>query len=38
MAGKAKPTPIIWKKLNLEWLHRLFTVPVAKEQKSRWRR
>ncbi|TQR37273.1 WecB/TagA/CpsF family glycosyltransferase [Brevibacillus brevis] len=38
IAGKVKPTPFIWKKLNLEWLHRLLTVPVAKGQKSRWRR
>ncbi|KGE17288.1 WecB/TagA/CpsF family glycosyltransferase [Paenibacillus wynnii] len=38
IAGKVKPTPTFWKKLNLEWLHRLLTVPVAKGQKSRWRR
>ncbi|MFP4977509.1 WecB/TagA/CpsF family glycosyltransferase [Paenibacillus sp. CN-4] len=38
IAGKVKPTPAIWKTLNLEWLHRLLTVPVAKGQKSRWRR
>lgn len=38
IAGKVKPTPPIWKTLNLEWLHRLLTVPVAKGQKSRWRR
>ncbi|MFC3747705.1 WecB/TagA/CpsF family glycosyltransferase [Paenibacillus sp. GCM10012306] len=38
IAGKVNPTPTIWKKLNLEWLHRLLTVPVAKGQKSRWRR
>ena len=38
IAGKVKPTPEIWKKLNLEWLHRLITVPVAKGQKSRWLR
>lgn len=38
IAGKVKPTPFIWKRLNLEWLHRLLTVPVAKGQKSRWRR
>jgi N-acetylglucosaminyldiphosphoundecaprenol N-acetyl-beta-D-mannosaminyltransferase len=38
IAGKVKPTPVLWKKLNLEWLHRLITVPVAKGQKSRWLR
>lgn len=38
IAGKVKPTPAIWKRLNLEWLHRLLTVPVGKGQKSRWRR
>ncbi|SET11100.1 WecB/TagA/CpsF family glycosyltransferase [Paenibacillus sp. NFR01] len=38
VAGKIKPAPRIWKALNLEWLHRLFTAPVAKGQKSRWRR
>ncbi|MCU6711390.1 WecB/TagA/CpsF family glycosyltransferase [Paenibacillus sp. J5C_2022] len=38
IAGKVKPTPAIWKTMHLEWLHRLLTVPVAKGQKSRWRR
>lgn len=38
IAGKVAPTPEIWKKLNLEWLHRLLTVPAAKGQTSRWRR
>ncbi|ATP40743.1 glycosyltransferase [Solibacillus sp. R5-41] len=38
IAGKVKATPEIWKKLNLEWLHRLITVPVANGQKSRWLR
>ncbi|MGG4492452.1 WecB/TagA/CpsF family glycosyltransferase [Brevibacillus reuszeri] len=38
LAGKVKATPEMWKKLNLEWLHRLLTVPAAKGQKSRWRR
>lgn len=38
IAGKVKPTPAVWKKLHLEWLHRLLTVPVRKGQKSRWRR
>ncbi|WP_284645560.1 WecB/TagA/CpsF family glycosyltransferase [Paenibacillus silviterrae] len=38
IAGKTAITPQVWKRLNLEWLHRLLTVPVAKGQKSRWRR
>lgn len=38
VSGRIKPAPAIWKALNLEWLHRLFTSPVAKGQKSRWRR
>lgn len=38
IAGKVTATPAIWKRLHLEWLHRLLTVPVAKGQKSRWRR
>lgn len=38
IAGKVNETPQLWKKLYLEWLHRLLTVPVAKGQKSRWRR
>ncbi|XEC94922.1 WecB/TagA/CpsF family glycosyltransferase [Paenibacillus tarimensis] len=38
IAGKVKPTPVVWKKLNLEWLHRLLTVPAGKGQKSRLRR
>ncbi|MFS0556108.1 WecB/TagA/CpsF family glycosyltransferase [Brevibacillus sp. 179-C9.3 HS] len=38
IAGKVKPTPEMWKKLHLEWLRRLLTVPAAKGQKSRWRR
>ncbi|GIP22936.1 WecB/TagA/CpsF family glycosyltransferase [Paenibacillus sp. J22TS3] len=38
IAGKVKPTPQIWKSMKLEWLHRLLTVPVAKGQRSRWRR
>ncbi|WP_010268715.1 WecB/TagA/CpsF family glycosyltransferase [Paenibacillus senegalensis] len=32
IAGKVKETPQLWKKLNVEWLHRLLTQP------SRWRR
>ena len=38
IAGKVKPAPPLWKKFNLEWLHRLLFAPVAKGQKSRWRR
>lgn len=38
IAGKVKPAPPVWKKLNMEWLHRLLFSPVAKGQKSRWRR
>ncbi|MEK8204402.1 WecB/TagA/CpsF family glycosyltransferase [Paenibacillus sp. FSL L8-0696] len=38
IAGKVTPAPALWKKLNLEWLHRLLFAPVAKGQKSRWRR
>lgn len=38
LSGKTKETPLIWKKLNLEWLHRLLTAPVKMGQKSRWKR
>jgi N-acetylglucosaminyldiphosphoundecaprenol N-acetyl-beta-D-mannosaminyltransferase len=38
ISGKVKPTPAVWRKLNLEWAHRLLFSPVAKGQKSRWRR
>ena len=38
IAGKVKQTPVLWKKLNLEWLHRLLTAKAAKGQKSRWKR
>ena len=38
IAGKVKQTPAIWKKLNVEWLHRLLTAKAAKGQKSRWKR
>lgn len=38
IAGKVKAAPKVWKKLNLEWLHRLLFAPAAKGQKSRWRR
>ncbi|KAI7257465.1 hypothetical protein KC345_g10786, partial [Hortaea werneckii] len=33
ISGKVKPAPAIWKKLNLEWAHRLLFAPVAKGQK-----
>ncbi|WP_248930029.1 WecB/TagA/CpsF family glycosyltransferase [Paenibacillus hamazuiensis] len=32
IAGKVKRAPVIWQKLNLEWLYRLLSQP------SRWRR
>ncbi len=32
LAGKAKRAPLIWRKLNLEWLYRLLKQP------SRWKR
>ncbi|MBL4937422.1 WecB/TagA/CpsF family glycosyltransferase [Clostridium sp. YIM B02515] len=32
IAGKVKRAPLIWQKLNIEWLHRLLSQP------SRWRR
>ncbi len=38
ISGKVKPAPAVWKKLNLEWAHRLLFAPAAKGQKSRWRR
>ncbi|WP_379137418.1 WecB/TagA/CpsF family glycosyltransferase [Paenibacillus sp. sgz500958] len=38
ISGKVKPVPGIWRRLNLEWAHRLLFSPVAKGQKSRWRR
>jgi N-acetylglucosaminyldiphosphoundecaprenol N-acetyl-beta-D-mannosaminyltransferase len=38
IAGKVKQTPAIWKKWNVEWLHRLLTAKAAKGQKSRWKR
>ncbi|WP_339280481.1 WecB/TagA/CpsF family glycosyltransferase [Lysinibacillus sp. FSL P2-0066] len=38
ISGKVKPTPLIWKRLKLEWLFRLIVVPAGKGQKSRWRR
>lgn len=38
ISGKVKATPEFWKKIKLEWLHRLMTVPAGKGQKSRWLR
>lgn len=38
IADKVKQTPIFWKKVNLEWLHRLLTAKTGKGQKSRWKR
>jgi N-acetylglucosaminyldiphosphoundecaprenol N-acetyl-beta-D-mannosaminyltransferase len=35
IAGKVKPTPEIWKKLNLEWLHRRITQPSRKERQKK---
>lgn len=35
ITGKVQQTPKIWKKLNLEWLHRRITMPERKgRQKS----
>lgn len=35
IAGKVKRTPEIWKKLNLEWLHRRTTQPSRKERQKK---
>lgn len=35
ITGKVKPTPKIWKKLNLEWLHRRITQPSRKERQKK---
>lgn len=35
ITGKVKPTPQIWKKLNLEWLHRRITQPSRKERQKK---
>jgi N-acetylglucosaminyldiphosphoundecaprenol N-acetyl-beta-D-mannosaminyltransferase len=35
ITGKTKPTPEIWKKLNLEWLHRRITQPSRKERQKK---
>jgi N-acetylglucosaminyldiphosphoundecaprenol N-acetyl-beta-D-mannosaminyltransferase len=34
ITGKVKRTPEIWKKLNLEWLHRRITQPSRKERQK----
>jgi N-acetylglucosaminyldiphosphoundecaprenol N-acetyl-beta-D-mannosaminyltransferase len=34
ISGKVKPTPEIWKKLNLEWLHRRITQPSRKARQK----
>ncbi|MDP4087780.1 MAG: WecB/TagA/CpsF family glycosyltransferase [Bacillota bacterium] len=35
LTGKVKPTPELWKKLNLEWLHRRITQPSRKERQKK---
>lgn len=35
ITGKVKPTPEIWKKLNLEWLHRRITQPSRKDRQKK---
>lgn len=35
VTGKIKPTPEIWKRLNLEWLHRRITQPSRKERQKK---
>ncbi|NMM64790.1 WecB/TagA/CpsF family glycosyltransferase [Clostridium sp. P21] len=35
ITGKVKSTPEIWKKLNLEWLHRRITQPSRKERQKK---
>lgn len=35
MTGKIKVTPEIWKKLNLEWLHRRIQEPSRKERQRK---
>lgn len=34
ITGKVKRTPEIWKKLNLEWLHRRITQPSRRERQK----
>lgn len=35
VTGKIKPTPEIWKRLNLEWLHRRITQPSRRERQKK---
>lgn len=35
MTGKVKATPEIWKKMNLEWLHRRIQEPSRKERQKK---
>ncbi len=35
ITGKVKRTPEMWKKLNLEWLHRRITQPSRKERQKK---
>jgi N-acetylglucosaminyldiphosphoundecaprenol N-acetyl-beta-D-mannosaminyltransferase len=35
ITGKVKPTLEVWKKLNLEWLHRRITQPSRKERQKK---
>lgn len=35
ITGKVKSTPEIWKRLNLEWLHRRITQPSRKERQKK---
>jgi len=35
ITGKTKRTPEIWKRLNLEWLHRRITQPSRKERQKK---
>lgn len=34
ITGKVKRTPEVWKKLNLEWLHRRIIQPSRKERQK----
>lgn len=35
ITGKTRPTPELWKKLNLEWLHRRIIDPSRKERQKK---
>lgn len=35
ITGKVKRTPAIWKKLNLEWLHRRIIMPERKDRQKK---